>query len=261
MSDDRERQEQAARLVRAAFLKARASGKPEWAVMKLAVLKNRLLDLSERRFREADYGVAGLREFVAQQSSILQLRGDTVAFIGTLDASAEEVTSVPPREPPPRMRPDLWAALTDYRSGKRYAWDLVHAEARPARPEDSLIIPTVSPGDLARWRDEFTAMQPSAQPLEEWRSHGLGTRFLPVELQGPWNGFVREKVAARVEEWFRGNGIEPPQLLVAVRGRDRSDPAAREIREALIACVRAMTLDELREIRVPAAVVARVLAR
>lgn len=204
-------------------------------------------------------------EFVQRFSDLVRIRGDSVTFVAEI-AHEPDLQPAPPappeREPPPRVRPDVWAALMDYRTGKRYAWDVARGEARPAQPEDALILPTIAAADLAAWRDDFAAKQPNPSMPDDWRSKALGTRLLPAELQGPWNGFVRERVIARAAEWFHQAGLQPPQLLVAGRTHDREgDPAAREIREVLIACIRAMTLDELREIKVPAAVVARAFRR
>ena len=51
-------------LVLQAFADAWAKGKEDWRTMQLSVLKNRLLQRTERRFREADYGADSLAELV-----------------------------------------------------------------------------------------------------------------------------------------------------------------------------------------------------
>lgn len=53
--NDIQEQELRELLVRA-FADAKAKGKADWQTMELSVLKNRVLQRTERRFRETDYG-------------------------------------------------------------------------------------------------------------------------------------------------------------------------------------------------------------
>ena len=56
-----------------AFADAKAKGKPDWQKMDLSVLKNRLLQRTERRFREADYGGRTIRELVERFPDVLAI--------------------------------------------------------------------------------------------------------------------------------------------------------------------------------------------
>ncbi len=60
-------------LIRAAFAKAQESGRPDWQRMTVAVLKNRILDLTEGTFRESDYdyGASTFQEFARNHGDIL----------------------------------------------------------------------------------------------------------------------------------------------------------------------------------------------
>ena len=64
-------------LVERAFDAARDKGKPEWHRMHLAVLKNRLLLLSDREFDETQHGASNFRQFVADLNDLLRLDLDT----------------------------------------------------------------------------------------------------------------------------------------------------------------------------------------
>jgi len=59
-----------------AFADARAGGKPDWRNMNLSVLKNRLLQRSERRFQETDYGGKTIKELVERFPDLLKIDED-----------------------------------------------------------------------------------------------------------------------------------------------------------------------------------------
>lgn len=245
------------RLIRAAFAQARASGKTDWQVMTLAVLKNRILDITDRKFSERDHGAAGIRDFVEKYPTLVELNGASARLIGSAE-SLSPVEAAHHSSVEPRVRADVWRAFMDFRSGIRYAWDPGVRAARPAERGDALIIPTVTPSDMASWRDEFAREQDAPDSLGEWLDKGLPTRALPRALQGPWNGFVRRRVAERASAWFEQAGVDPPAILVRDGNRsEKREPTAQEIREVIISCIRTMTLEELRALRLPAAAVAR----
>ena len=60
-------------LIRDAFEKAKASGSPDWHRMTVAVLKNRILDLTQGLFKESDHGATTFQDFVRQHGDILEL--------------------------------------------------------------------------------------------------------------------------------------------------------------------------------------------
>lgn len=52
-------------LVLRAFAWARASGRENWRVMTVALLKNRLLDLTEKKFDESRWGAGSTRKLAS----------------------------------------------------------------------------------------------------------------------------------------------------------------------------------------------------
>lgn len=67
------KQHQLRELVLQAFLDAKTKGKPDWQRMELSVLKNRLLQRTNRAFREEDYGANSIQEIVALLPNVLKL--------------------------------------------------------------------------------------------------------------------------------------------------------------------------------------------
>ena len=72
MKRDPKEDELRALIVRA-FAEAKAKGKADWRMMKLGVLKNRLLQLTGRGFRETDYEAKTMRELVEGVPDLLAL--------------------------------------------------------------------------------------------------------------------------------------------------------------------------------------------
>ena len=76
-------------LLIAAFTDAKAKGKSDWKNMRLSVLKNRLLQRTERQFREVNYGAKTMRDIVERFPDLLALQDGhplSVSFLGeTLD--------------------------------------------------------------------------------------------------------------------------------------------------------------------------------
>lgn len=107
-----------------AFEQARRSGKPDWWKMAIPVLKNRLLQITDRKFTEADYGARSFREMLRNMSELIQVHDTplpghvTLRSAATADLPADD-SKVPQRE----IRPDLWDAMLDFSSGTRYVWD------------------------------------------------------------------------------------------------------------------------------------------
>ena len=76
-----------------AFTEARATGKVDWRTMKLGVLKNRLLQLTGRRFREADYGANTMHELVEGISALLAVEDGSQPSVSIRDNAAATVTN------------------------------------------------------------------------------------------------------------------------------------------------------------------------
>ena len=87
--------------------------------MTVAVLKNRLLDLTDRTFKESDYGSGTFWEFVKGNKDILILDETTTPPVAILKGvSPDDHASAQSR-----IRPDLWRAVLDFSSGDMYFWD------------------------------------------------------------------------------------------------------------------------------------------
>ena len=214
-------------LVHRAYLTARERGKSDWYRMTLAVLKNRLLDLTGRQFNETDYGAANFREFIGQMPDLLVLdlnvfppmaeikRGreaDKKAHLSEVghpkkktDGESELIYEGN------RIRSDLWTAIVDYRSGKVYVWDSGQRCVKiDEEGVEGDVLPTLDDEELYRWKNQFaeehleSLSSTSRRRLENWRDHGYNTRELPAYLQSAWKEYFKRGVAERLESWFRG---------------------------------------------------------
>ena len=178
-------------LVVTAFQAARTSGKTDWRTMKLAVLKNRLLQGSNRAFRESNYGEASFRDLLLRLSDVIQVDGDSVE-LKTLNVEGrtdEHVYGNPQTNPAAgdrqRVRPDLWLSIIDYSSGKTYTWDVSSHRVRGGEPGDTLVIPTLSRQEMSNWRREFADQHHRPAELDKWQEAELGVQALPEALRGP----------------------------------------------------------------------------
>jgi hypothetical protein len=273
MTDSRELHEEGGRLIVAAFEAARHRGVPEWRRMTSAVLKNRLLALTNREFTERRWGAATFGQFLSQYPDLVAVDASRHPPIVELRDQEQEDSG---RETPTadraitaaiRIRPDLWRAVLDYSSGRAYAWDADSSTAVPASPpneETRPVLPTVSEETYSSWRAEFARENvPLVSPrhattIERWRSDGLPTTQLPPALRGPWNAALKRHVLETLETWFAAHEIEPPDDLIAEERPTRApSPTTESLRDLVLACVAVMTREELESLNLPAAVVLR----
>jgi hypothetical protein len=270
------------KLILAAFDEARSSGRPDWHVMTIAVLKNRLLDITRRAFDEESYGVSSILEFVKLYPDLLSIESEARPPRITLvnrellsgieseedeDASSTSVRTL--------IRSDLWRAMVDYASGDTYVWDTVAKIARVAFPGDtSPTLPTFSVDEMASLRAQFAESQRpsqlSAERLDEWVTNNYGSNFLPRPLRGRWNGFFREALLDRLRKRFEELHIEPPGDLVRQSSSSEirqaavaapSEVDAASLRELVHRCVAIMSERELADLRISPATVVRALRR
>ena len=258
-------------LITRAFEVARLSGRPDWQEMTVAVLKNRLLDLTERSFNEMDYGSRSIGELVRRVPDLLLVdeskRPPTVKLVSN-DTAAQNVRSTSDGH----VRTDLWNSVIDYRSGQRYIWDgsiAVPDESTGEVGPNTLVLPTIQPETMGRWRDEFAnsakplvADDPELQGLlERWRSENRPARALPGALRGRWAAALSSHVIQTLTDWFSERGITIPLDLVQPRTNPRprssAGAATSDLRELVMRCVRVMTDEELRDLRLPPAAVLR----
>ncbi|WP_127997657.1 ATP-binding protein [Piscinibacter defluvii] len=218
---------QALELVRAAFVQAQQKYGPQTNTMTLAVLNNRLLQITDRRFQPRDFGANDLKAFIALLAPDFRLTGappkvsvELVAPAGRVPAKAPVYNIVPEgkaqlaelasaQPSAGRIRQDLWMSIVDYASGQTYVWDASLGHARAAEPGDSEFrMPTLTPVELAEWR--LTFLDAHKQSLEgvalvnaqRWQELGLSTSYLPVDLQQPWNRELTLRVRLRLQDFF-----------------------------------------------------------
>ncbi len=259
----------AEQLILRAFEQARDAGKPDWSRMTTGVLKNRMLGLTGREFREADYGAATFTEFVESYDDIVNLDRSTYPPIVELKQDAMTTlapggnVSMPRRA---RIRSDLWQAVIDRSSGRTYVWDLAEALARPGQPGDGYpILPTVDEDTDRQWRREFIgSLTPPPASAEErqmsdWSESLLPASRLPSQFIPLWNNFLSNHVHRLLLSWFEQENLEPPHDFVALVSnwtiRRASD--TEELRQLVVRVVQEMTEQELAQLNLPPRAVLR----
>ena len=214
-------------LVRRAYLMAQKRGKSDWYRMTLAVLKNRLLDLTGRQFNETDYGAANFHEFIRQMPDLLVLDLNVFPPVAEIKWGREankkahlpEVGSLEKKTDGESeliyegngIRSDLWTAIVDYRSEKVYVWD---SDRRCVRIDEEGVegdvLPTLDEEELYKWRNQFAEeyLEPLSSTdrrrLKNWCDRGHGIMELPAHLKSAWDKYFKRGVAERLKVWFRG---------------------------------------------------------
>ena len=249
-------------LIELAFGQARRSGKTEWWIMAIPVLKNRLLQITGQAFRESDYGVSTFREFLQANTDVLEI--DSSFLPGAVILKSAEGVSQPHNVRSPRInriREDLWRAILDYSSGNRYVWDNATSEAIIA-PENSEgpFLPTISGETMTTWKQEFLAslpQEPDDSRISTWKTQSLPTAALPPALRPQWNRFVKNKVQSNLKEWFESQHVALPPLFRPAIPFEKQD-GAEALREFVIKCIALMSKEELEKISIPTNVAFRV---
>jgi len=250
-------------LVLEAFTQARNDGKPDWDRMTIAVLKNRMLQITDRKFKEQDYGA---RRFI----DVIKSLPDLVTVDETPVPPIVELLNKPALEAKEgRLRRDLWQAVMDYSSGTQYVWD-PSGEARPRTPddpEDLPSMPTISSEEMTELRREFAkealanpANEAVADRVREWAEKGYKTGYLPQHLRGAWNQRVTDAALARIRQWFRDRGIAEPDTLVLEPSHEAGESpneSTDALRSFILRAVEAMTAGELRRVELPASAAMR----
>lgn len=251
---------QALELVRAAFVQAQQKYGPQTKTMTVAVLNNRLLQITDRRFQPRDFGTKDLKAFVALLGPEFRLTGEpprlSIELVGPGERApgkaAAVAVPVPKVEAPPtavpstqpaagRIRHDLWLSVVDYTSGHTYVWDASLGHARVADLGDTgPRMPTLTPVELAEWRQTF--LDAHKQSIEgaalvnaqRWQEQGLSTSYLPTDLQQPWNRELSLRIRLRLQDFFaRINQATAPTEEAPSIGS--SEPAKDVVEEELTA--------------------------
>jgi len=248
----------AADLIERAFGLARQSGKPDWWAMTIPVLKNRLLLLTKNTFKEADFGATSFRDFLSKIPDIIRIDETSPPGFVILNSAAPERSERPSTHMfrGERIRADLWRAVLDYSSGRRYVWDISQQAARPASlDDDGLVLPTISAADLDEWRAEFVALHKPpdaevAKRVEEWCKNRLPTAGLPAPIRPVWNRYLIRKVEQRLQRWFESSSIKAPVIMEERRESIPFDKQVEALREFIVRCVQIMSKQELLELRI-----------
>ena len=263
----------AEQLILQAFQQARVSGKQDWHRMTTAVLKNRMLTLTDYTFKEGDYGAANFTMFILKCRHLVEIDQSTfppMVELRTPEASKLADHHADPMPTRARVRSDLWRAALDYSSGTEYVWDTIDGQARPGRAgeESSQTLPTVTKAVHQQWRTEFigsvmpsTAITPEQQnQAMAWVQDQLPTSHLPRPLIPLWNGFLRDKVHQHLLSWFAEVDLEPPSdtMTYVVERTPRLSTETEFLRRLVVRVVGAMTEHELAQLNLPARAVFRV---
>ena len=247
-------------LIRDAFEKAKASGRPDWHRMSVAVLKNRILDLTQGLFKESDHGATTFQDFVRQHGDILELDRNTKPPVAILKGVSPEPESTPQRTAV-RIRADLWRAALDFSSHRRYVWD---GEEHVARPDDGEMsgpaLPTITADQFNRWKTSFAdGVDDDLRDahLVIWTERPLPSSYLPSHLKHRWNAFLKAEVYKHLLVWFEAQNLSPPPDLLAAPDSGVTSSWSETLRKELIACLRSMTPEELKRVQIPSSVLIR----
>lgn len=246
--------EESRTLIQRAFATARESGRPHWHRMSVAVLKNRLLDLTERSFREADYGASTFQEFVRLHSDVLEIDDSAMPPVVTLKGVSAESHSNPETRSL-RIRSDLWRAVLDFSSGDRYVWDPAQGLAT-SEDVSGPQMPTITADAFNEWKRAFAETVGelvSQDRLSEWTEHRRPASFLPPSIRQRWLRHLKAAVRERLMAWFDEQGLEPPvDLLISSESNQLAQ--TKHLRSRLIDCLLTMTPQELERVQIPATV-------
>jgi hypothetical protein len=278
-TSEQERQhERGAELIRAAFDRARESGAPEWRTMTTAVLKNRILDLTDRGFAESDWGAPSFGGFLKLFPDVVTL--DLAGRPPRATLVSEEAPAAAPTEAEPgqreigprrRIRGDLWSAVLDYSSPGEYWWD--GSRAVRVKPGSSLEgaearrLPTATQEEFKAWRAEFVKRKSEESPgagafLHSWLDREEPLTALPGTFRIPWVVELKRRVLDRLEDWFTVNEIAPPPDLLIDESAPppgssgSGDPSS--LRDYVLAVVGQMTREELEALNLPVSALLRV---
>lgn len=247
-------------LVTSAFEAARASGRSDWQVMTVGVLKNRILQATAREFDERSFGAASFSDLLRQVPDLVELDDAARPPVARLLAPSSSATPAGSVVGIGRLRPDLWDAVLDYSSGEVYVWDGVQAtKVAPGEAAGKPQLPTIKAEVMAGWRRDF-AKAHADRDLAEWVERGLGTVALPPDLRRPWNLTLKSKVVDILAPWFEQQGLSLPAIAsfdASTRPSDKESQEAEELRRFLLRCVAVMKPGELKAMQVPASVALR----
>lgn len=259
-------------LILRAYEEARDSGKADWDLMRSAVLKNRLLQLTDREFNEDRYGggtmvavalrIPGLLELASSQPAVLRLADPTVISTKTAQLTERKSATSHPTWQQVRIRPDLWRALVTPRPESTYVWDITTGQAREVTvldEPDQLVLPSITAQEMTELRQAFRR-EHGDDRLDEWVE--APSERIPKRIQTEWRSFLKSHTVSRIQQWFQQHDLPAPVDLIQYTTTSDLPTTAdvvrtRTLKSALLRAVQLMTDDELRQVLVPAAVLMR----
>lgn len=254
---------EAIELVKAAVLQAKKKPGSDARLMTLAVLNNRLLQITDRRFKPSDFGAKDLKDFIAMlapevrtvrteagtwQVDLTHIEPASEKHRGKRTPTSQAITPAPPpRAQLPRqegrIREDLWRSIMDYASDLSYVWDENLGRARPAEPGEQLMrMPTLTSVELKEWRLTFfdehrnTLSGADLANARHWQEQGLSTQHLPTQLQQLWNRELTRRVRQRLQAFFAA--LEHRKHDSGTQSSNASPKSAQEIFEEELAAAR-----------------------
>ena len=244
-----------------AFEQARSSGKQNWGEMSAAVLKNRLLALTDGSFRQEDYGFGRFTDLLKAVPDLIDVDTTQTPPLARLTGRAVS-GDAPIATPSNRLRSDLWDAVFDWSAGEPYVWRDGSACRVPDSQTDDLVMPTVGPEQLEEWRMKFSEDHPGDDVVSAWATSALPTSALPPHLRDSWNLLLKQQAVQVLRQWFARHGLaEPGDMLVSrVVARPFQDDA-EVLRRYLQRCVAVMTTEEMASMVVPASAALRASRR
>lgn len=275
-------------LVLAAFQSARQKGKPEWKRMTLAVLKNRLLQMTDGEFHLDAYTVDTMAQWVAQVPDVVHFDAGPPSHVWLSDAAVNELEVAAEGAPTPsasdetdwksiRIRQDLWNGILDFTSSSIYVWDPLEQIVRPKRVTDGSDVrdfPTLTVEELSSWRGAWV-MEIEGDlggiektELAQWANGPGRVIDLPPRLRGRYLEWFKRRITDRIEHWFSTNGLRVPlDVHVPVSARVGGDGHSsirdvvdeQRLRSQVIRAVGLMTFEELRGLQLPAGLITRLL--
>ena len=250
--------EEGKQLLIQAFRQARDSRKADWYRMTTAVLKNRLLGMTNRTFSEAAYGASSLTDFVSLFSDILVVDRDQFPMVVELKPEERtNMTSDGGADSPKnvRIREDLWRAIFDRSSGNIYYWLVdIGVVDTTATAEDCPILPTIDAYTDKQWRQSFVeSLSFKSEEAAKWANSLLPLSQLPSNLRIQWNRELVERVRTLLLGWFKEQELEPPSDVVTeLRPRQvRRETNLESLRRLIQRVVAEMTEEELSHLSLP----------
>ena len=149
----------------------------------------------------------------------------------------------------------------DFSGGRRYVWDDHEGIAKPTGDSAAggPAMPTITVERFTEWKRAFADSVDDAEMddlFEDWVEKLRPAKLLVPRVRHRWNDYLKEEVVKRLRGWFQEHNLPlPPDLVATPEGAERS--ADDELRRRLIACVRAMTAEELKAVQIPSSVLLR----